>query len=144
MLSTTLLPFPRRQEKRLSPMNTKISVPISTPQLRNQSTQRPRTRNQDLSSKCARYFKRSMACGRSPEAKSMSNRCGLLSVVAVVFTLSCAVAPVELYAQEKDRGPQGNQQITQLANGLAASTRAQADEGGLRVNTDVPIPVPGV
>jgi hypothetical protein len=74
----------------------------------------------------------------------MSDRYSLLSVVAVLCSLSCALAPIELYAQENDRGPQGNQQITKLANGLAANTRAQADEGGLRVNTDVPIPVPGV
>jgi hypothetical protein len=74
----------------------------------------------------------------------MSSRCSLLYVVGLVCSLSCALAPIELHAQERDRGPQGNQQITQLANGLAATTRAGVDKGGLRVNTDVPIPVPGV
>jgi hypothetical protein len=74
----------------------------------------------------------------------MSSRCGLLCLLAIVYALGWALSPIELRAEQNDRGPQGNQQITQLANGLAATTRAQVDQGGLRVHTDVPIPVPGV
>jgi len=74
----------------------------------------------------------------------MSSRWGLLSLLAFVCSLISALAPIELLAQEDDRGPQGNQLVTQLPNGLAATTRTQADPRGLRVTTDVPIPVPGV
>lgn len=74
----------------------------------------------------------------------MSSRSGLLITLTLGCCLSWALTPIALYAEENDRGPQGNQQVTQLPHGLAATTRARVDQGGLRISTDVPIPIPGV
>src|SRR6059058_487559 len=74
----------------------------------------------------------------------MSSRYRLLNILAFFWWSGWMLTPIAVYAQEKDRGPQGNQQVTQLSNDLTATTRAEVNQGGLRVTTDVPIPVPGV
>jgi len=74
----------------------------------------------------------------------MSSRRSLIHALAFVWCLSQVLTPSATHAQEKDRGPQGNQQITQLPNGLTATTTAQVDQNGLQSTTTVQIPVAGV
>jgi hypothetical protein len=74
----------------------------------------------------------------------MSSRYGFLNALAFVCCLGGALAPDTSYAQTDDRGPQGQQQITQLPNGLAATTSAVANNRGLQVSTNVQISVAGV
>ena len=84
-------------------------------QLRNLSTQQPRPAIRTYRKSPQGTSKDSMACGKCHRRrKYMSKRRGLLSVAAVVCTLSCALAPIELYAQER-----GSRSSRQPANNAA-------------------------
>lgn len=74
----------------------------------------------------------------------MNNRRLRLSTVVAILYIAQALAFSMAYAEGNDGGPQGQQdKTTRLANGLTAITTAQFNQNGLRVSTDVAIPVAG-
>ena len=74
----------------------------------------------------------------------MSSRFGFIHALTVICCLSGALVPTLTHAQADDRGPQGQQQITELPYGLSATTNAVVNQSGLQLNTVVEIPVTGV
>src|SRR4051794_40527825 len=68
--------------------------------------------------------------------------------LATAFVLTCflggALVHGIAYAQADNRGPRGQQQLTQLPNGLTATTSVVAGDRGVTVDTVVEIPVPAV
>src|SRR2546426_2386327 len=68
-----------------------------------------------------------------------------IQAFAIAGLFTALLLPASVQAQENHDSPRRQGELrTQLSNGAVATTNAQTDPSGLRVSTDVPIPVPGV
>jgi hypothetical protein len=75
----------------------------------------------------------------------MSNVTCRIEAFTMAALLAALILPASAQAQENNDGPRRQGELrTQLSTGVMATTNARSDNSGLRVNTDVPIPVPGV